>query len=238
MSGTVIVAGWQQCPLVAWRLICLLCCSVCDLKKRKVIQTLRCHSGAVSACCIDSAGGQLMTACESEGTTLFWDVSQLLRRVLHSEISLITTTQTLTRKSAPLEDLQVLTECDNPTEDFGPIPSSFSPSATHKRCAASPKETIPTASSLPVWRTKSDRQNSLWCEERVRRGAIDEESEGMSAPLPLGTHTGTLSMSAFRTSVCRQELQRRRAQEHASWLRNNLNDLDAMQHELRVCPIP
>lgn len=204
-----------------------------------MIQFLKCHSGAVSACCIDSRSGQLVTACESEGTTHFWDVSQLLNRVLHSTTSTLAKTRTLAGRSGPLEDLHALTECSSPTEECVPIPSSFSPSAVHKRHTISQKEkeVMPTAASMPVWRTTSNRKYSLQCEERVRGVAIDEEeSAGMSAPLSLGTHSGRrMSMSALRASVCRVELQQKRAQEHASWLRNNLDDLDAMQHELRVC---
>lgn len=200
-----------------------------------MIRSLKCHSGSVSVCCFDSNSRQLLTCCESEGSTYFWNVSQLLTKVLHSSKSSPTTTLTLPQHSAPLEDSQVLTECSSPTEDCGPIPSSFSPSAAHKRYAVSQKEDVPTAASMPVWGATNTRQPSIQCEERVRRAAaVVDDPEGISAPLPLlGAHGG--AMFALRTSVCRQELQRKRAQEHASWLRNQFDDLDAMQHELQVC---
>lgn len=209
------------------------CCSVCNMKTRKVVQFLKCHSSAVTACCIDTRSGRFVTSCEAEGTTQFWDVSQLLNTVLQSTRATLATTRLPAEKCAPLEDIPVLTECCSPTEECGPIPSSFSPSALHKPRKASQQGVMPTAASMPVWKTATRRQHSLHCDMGERGRPIDEE--GMSAPVPLGADSCRMSMSELRTSVCRQELQRKRAQEHAGWMRSNLDHLNAMQNELQVC---
>lgn len=182
----------------------LLCCSVCDLKTRKVVQVLQCSAGPVTACYIDCRSGQLMTACKSG--MHFWDVSHLMDRV-----------ENVHRNSGMPDNGQVLTECHSPAEDCGPIPSSFSPSTSLKR----QKDVVMTAASMPVWRTTSQTGSNFGCDERVQGNA----------------NSRRLSISALRTSLCRQELQKKRAQEHASWLRNNLDDLDAMQHELKARPV-
>jgi hypothetical protein len=205
-------------------------CSVCDVKKRKVVQVIKCHSGAVSACCIDTQAGLLLTACEAERTTHFWDVTHILSTL---SLSIPAAPATSNQSAGPLEDIHVLTECKSPIDDFGPIPSSFSPSAIHQRHTISHQDMMQTATSMPVWRTHASNQFSLQCEERVRRDADAEVGDSVSAPLPFRAHSGRLSISALRTSLSRQELQRKRAQAHASWLRSNLDDLDAMEHQLR-----